>query len=84
MLYVAIMVLAATLEIGWVTSVRFVNNNSVFHLAMAAMVMQTISFSQTLILVNNNLTMLAGILGSGIGAVIVMRIPQSWFNRSNK
>jgi hypothetical protein len=43
--------------------------------------MQAISNASTLILVDNHWTMFASIIGGGLGALIGMKIPSTWFEK---
>lgn len=69
------------LEVGWVASVRFVNSASLGHLVLSAMGMQAISYFQTLILVEDHVSMFTGILGAGVGMWVGMRVPSVWLRR---
>jgi hypothetical protein len=72
--YVVTFLFAIVLETGWVLAVRFVSNNQTIRLLLLAMAMQVISYVSTLLLVDNNWTMLSGTIGAGLGAVIGMKI----------
>lgn len=74
---------ALILEVGWVMSVRLVTKRRVVMLVLTAMAMQTISYLSTLIIVQNNLAVIGGVIGSGLGALIALRFPDSWFERSS-
>jgi hypothetical protein len=70
---------ALILEVGWVVAVRLVHLKKAVFLVLTAMGMQTISYLSTLIIVQNNLSMLGGVLGSGLGALIALQFPDRWF-----
>ena len=74
---------ALIMEIGWVMSVRLVSMRKPVYLVLTAMGMQTISYLSTLMIVENNVTMVGGVIGSGLGAIVALRFPDSWFERSS-
>lgn len=71
--YLAIAACTATLEIGWVSSVRSVTQNRVWMLAANAALMQAISNASMLILVSDRWTATASVFGAAVGAVIALR-----------
>jgi hypothetical protein len=81
--HIGIFVCVVAMEIGWITAVRFVNSNGIMAVFLMAILMQTISYCNTLILVENPITMIAGVIGAGLGAVVGMKLPKSWFKVKN-
>ena len=80
----AILIFSIITEIGWVVCVRFVVTRKVSLLVMTAMGMQLIGYLSTLILVQYpGGAMIAGVIGSGIGALLAMRCPDDWFEKSD-
>jgi hypothetical protein len=69
------------LGIGWVASVRSVETRAEVQLVAISMGMQAISYGSTLLLVNNNWTMVTGIIGAGLGALLGLRVPSTWFRK---
>lgn len=81
--YAGLFLCAFLIEVGWVLSVRAVSRNQPMQLALTGMSMQTISYGSTLILVHNHWTMVAGIVGAGLGAFIGLRIPATWYGKGD-
>lgn len=73
--YGFLFICAFLLEVGWVISVRLVQENKLAFLVLFAMGMQAISYGATLLVVCDPQSMLAGILGAGVGAGVAMNIP---------
>jgi hypothetical protein len=82
--YIGILACATVIEIGWIAAVRLVTSDSVSRIVVMAMAMQAISYCSTLILVSDHWTMASGVLGSGLGALIGMRVPARWIEKSPK
>jgi hypothetical protein len=80
---ILVFLFALILEIGWVVSVRLVTKRTVVLLVLTAMAMQSISYLSTLLIVQNSLTIVGGIIGSGLGALVALRFPDGWFERSD-
>lgn len=75
--FLFVLTCACLLEIGWVASVRLVHLQSVWAVAMVAMVMQTIAYGSILLVVDDRRLAVAGIIGAGVGAVVGMLLPLS-------
>jgi len=79
--YITIALCVIAIEIGWIAAVRWVHSNKTMHVVLSALSMQAISNASTLILVDNHWTMFASIIGGGLGALIGMKIPSTWFEK---
>lgn len=72
--YAELFLYALILEISWIAAVRAVGSSSTGQLVAISMFMQTISYRSTLVLVQNDWTMIAGVLGCGVGALVGLRV----------
>ena len=70
--YIGIAACTASLEVGWIFSVRFVSAGRAIPLIASAMFMQAISNASTLILVSDGWTSIASVMGAALGVLIGM------------
>lgn len=68
----------AGLEVGWVVSVRLVTLGETWKVAGWAMAMQAIAYLGLLPVVNDRRLAVAGVLGSGAGAIAGMYLSTLW------
>lgn len=77
--FLLVFLCVVTLEVGWVTSVRFVSAGEIWKVVAWAMLMQGIAYLGLLPVVKDRWLSAAGVLGAGVGALLGMLVPLSWF-----